>query len=134
MAKQEINTNANSVSRISAGTTFRGEIYSPHDIRIDGSFSGQVFSDGKIVLGETSSVEGDIACTNVDVWGNVSGDLYVKDTLSLKSGCTVNGGLHVRKLFVELGTVFNGTCRMISEEEFDTMTAKIRQASSAPEK
>ena len=134
MAKSEQNVNVNSVSRISSGTTFKGEIYSPYDIRVDGSFSGQVFSKGKIVLGETSAVEGELACSNVDVWGRVDGNLYVKDTMSLKSGCVVNGGLHVRKLFVELGSTFNGTCRMITEEEFDTLTEDMNNGESKSSK
>ena len=35
----------NDVSRISAGSTIRGEIISPYDIRIDGNFEGKIISD-----------------------------------------------------------------------------------------
>ena len=55
----------------------------------------------------------------MDLWGSAKGDMYVKDTLSLKSGCAVEGGINVRKLIVELGASFNGTCKMITEEEYD---------------
>ena len=126
MAKPEQNLNINSVSRISDGTVFRGEIYSPHDLRIDGTFSGKVYTEGRIVIGETAHMDGDVACDNTDVWGDVKGNLYVKDTLSQKNGCSMNGGLHVKKLFVELGATFNGTCRMITDEQYDSITKDLK--------
>ena len=119
MAKVEQTVNVNSVSRISAGTFFKGEISSPYDLRIDGGFDGKLYSKGRVVVGESAKVGGEMICDNVDLWGAVKGDLYVKDTLSLKSGCTMEGSINVRKLIVELGASFNGTCKMITEEAYD---------------
>ncbi len=119
MAKVEQTVNVNSVSRISAGTFFKGEVSSPYDLRIDGCFDGRLYSKGRVVIGETARVSGEVMCENVDLWGSAKGDMYVKDTLSLKSGCAVEGGINVRKLIVELGASFNGTCKMITEEEYD---------------
>jgi cytoskeletal protein CcmA (bactofilin family) len=121
MAKSEPTLNVNSISRISAGTVIKGEILSPTDIRIDGTFEGKVTSKGRVVLGESAVVKGDIVCSNIDLWGKVDGNVYVKDTLSLKEGCTMNGNLHVRRLAVELGATFNGSCRTITEAEFDKL-------------
>ena len=123
MAKVEQTVNVNSVSRISAGTFFKGEVSSPYDLRIDGGFDGKLYTKGRVVVGESAKVGGEMICENVDLWGSVKGDLYVKDTLSLKSGCTMEGSINVRKLIVELGAAFNGTCKMITEEEFDKMVA-----------
>lgn len=128
MAKPEPTVNVNSISRISAGTVIKGEIISPNDIRIDGTFEGKVTSKGRVVLGETAVVKGDIVCTNIDLWGKVDGNIYVKDTLSLKEGCTMNGNLHVRRLSVELGATFNGSCRTITETEFDKLSGTAQQA------
>lgn len=131
MAKAELNTNVNSISRISAGTSFKGEIYSPFDLRIDGTYSGKIFSEGKVVVGDSAEIRGEVACENVDVWGRVEGDLYVKESLSLKSGCTMTGGLYVKKLFIELGAMFNGTCKMIDDAEFETATKDIKDSVSS---
>lgn len=125
MAKNE--ENVNSVSRISAGTSIVGDIYSTNDLRIDGSFEGRIFSKGRIVVGEGAELKGDIACANLDLWGKASGDIYIKDTLSLKGGSTIDGNLNIRRLLVELGASFNGTCRMITEEEFDKASASMEQ-------
>ena len=118
MAKPETNLNVNSISRISAGTIIKGEIISPNDIRIDGTFEGKVQTKGRVVIGETAHIKGDVICENIDLWGKVEGNLYVKDTLALMDGCCVNGNLNTKRLSVELGSVFNGNCRMITEAEF----------------
>ena len=122
MAKTETTLNVNSISRISAGTVIKGEIVSPCDIRIDGTFDGKLHSKGRVVIGETAVIKGDIICDNIDLGGKVEGSLYVKDTLALKEGCTVNGNLHIKKLSVELGAVFNGNCKTINDAEYEKLT------------
>ena len=134
MAKPEQTVNVNSISRISAGTVIKGEILSPNDIRIDGTFEGKITSKGRVVLGETAIVKGDIVCNNIDLWGKVDGNVYVKDTLSLKEGCTMNGNLHVRRLSVELGATFNGSCQTITEAEFDKLAGVQPTAQPAQQK
>ena len=80
MASQTNSVNVNSVSRISAGTVIKGEIQSPYDLRIDGTFEGKIQTKGRVVIGESAIIKGNIICENVDLWGNVEGDLFVKDT------------------------------------------------------
>ena len=115
----ESSVNVNSVSRISEGTVIKGEIFSPSDIRIDGSFEGKIISEGRVVAGEKAVIKGDIICDNFDIWGKLEGCIYTKDMLSLKEGCKVDGNINVRRLSVELGAVLNGTCKTITEAEFD---------------
>jgi cytoskeletal protein CcmA (bactofilin family) len=131
MAKVETSVNVNTVSRISAGTVIKGEIVSPNDIRIDGLFEGKVISKSRVVIGESANVKGDIICENIDLWGKVEGNLYVKDTLALKEGSNINGNLHIRRLLVELGATFNGTCKTITEAEFDKLTGTQTNAKPA---
>ena len=114
--------NVNEVSRISTGTVIKGEINSPNDIRIDGTFEGKIVCKGRVVAGEKAVIKGDIVCENVDFWGKLEGCLYVKDTLTLKDTCTVTGDLHIKRLVVELGARFNGACKMLFEGEFEKLT------------
>lgn len=122
MASQTNSVNVNSVSRISAGTVIKGEIQSPYDLRIDGTFEGKIQTKGRVVIGESAIIKGNIICENIDLWGVVEGDLFVKDTLALKEGCKMNGNINISRLAVELGATFNGTCRTISEDEFNKLT------------
>ena len=118
----------NDISRISAGSTIKGEITSPNDIRIDGTFEGKVVSQAKVVVGEKAVIKGDIVCSNCDFWGRINGNFYMKDTLSLKSTCVVDGDLHIRRLQVDLDATFNGSCKMIDENEFNQLTSGERPA------
>lgn len=119
--------NVNEVSRISTGTVIKGEINSPNDIRIDGVFEGKIFSKGRVVVGEKAEIKGDIVCDNVDFWGKMTGSLFVRDTLTLKDTCSVNGDLHVQRLVVELGAHFDGTCKMLKEGEFEHVSKPAAQ-------
>ena len=131
MATQTNSVNANSVSRISAGTVIKGEIQSPYDIRIDGTFEGKIMTKGRVVIGESAVIKGDIICENIDLWGKVEGELFVKDTLALKEGCKMNGNINISRLSVELGAIFNGTCRTITEAEFNKLTGAAAPAAPA---
>ncbi|MBQ2069140.1 MAG: polymer-forming cytoskeletal protein [Bacteroidales bacterium] len=126
----EQTVNVNEVSRISSGTAIKGEINSPNDIRIDGIFEGKIISKGRVVVGDKAVISGDIICENVDFWGKMTGNLFVKDTLSLKEGCSIRGDLRIRRLIVELGANFDGNCKMIAEGDFD----KVAGASSSTAK
>lgn len=115
----------NDVTRISKGATINGDLISSSDIRVDGVINGKVLSDGKIVVGEQAALSGSMFCANLDFWGKMEGDIYVKDTLCIKSTATVNGNIRVHKLQVEMGAQINGTCKMISEQEYDDLASKV---------
>ena len=118
----------NDISRISAGSIIKGEITSPNDIRIDGTFEGKIVSQAKVVVGEKAVIKGDIICSNCDFWGRINGNFFVKDTLSLKDTCVVDGDLHIRRLQVDLDATFNGNCKMSDEDTFNQLTTGERPA------
>jgi len=125
MSKISEIVDVNAVSRLSEGTSVVGEVNSTGDIRVDGHVKGKMYSEGRIVVGEHASIEGTLLCSNLDLWGKIEGDVYVKELLSLKGTSVVTGNLHVRKLQVEIGAELNGTCKMISEEDFDASLGKL---------
>ena len=115
-SKEQPVGNINAVSRISAGTVFKGEIESKSDIRIDGTFDGKIATTGRVVVGEGALVKGEMLCENADIFGKVEGKITVRDILSLKSACEVRGDLEVAKISVELGAAFDGTCKMLRKQ------------------
>lgn len=115
-------------SKISAGTTIRGEIQSPNDIIVDGNFEGKIISQSRVIVGAKANIKGDVICNNCDFSGKIEGNFFVKDTLSLSGSCIVNGDLHIKRLQVELDAKFNGNCHMISEEEFARLTNSGKSA------
>lgn len=127
-----VEQNVNNVSRISQGAAIRGDLSSSTDIRVDGQVDGTLFSEGKVVVGETARLSGKLFATNIDFWGKMDGDIFVKDTLSLKSSAVVNGNIHVRRIQVEMGAQINGSFKMISEQEYEQLVATMVHKSSTP--
>ena len=78
-------TQVNEICRISRGTSITGDITSISDIRVDGQVEGKLYTNGKLVVGENAYVSGKIACQTCDVWGKISGDIYVQDIINLKA-------------------------------------------------
>ena len=127
MNPKTMEQNVNDVSRISQGASIRGTFTSSTDIRVDGQVDGTIYSQGKVVTGDTARLSGKLLCSNADFRGRMEGDIYVKDLLSLKNPADVTGNLFVSKIQVELGVRINGAIKMISEEEFDQIAANLLQ-------
>ncbi len=133
----EPEVSVNDVSRISSLTVIKGEVSSVNDIRVDGKVDGKLYSKGKIVVGQLADLKGCLLCNNVDFWGKMKGDIYVKDLLTLKSSSVIDGSVNVNKLQVEMGAQINGTCHMINDAEYEKaveslVTTKIPEQ-KAPE-
>lgn len=103
------------VNMIGKGTSIKGDIRSDGDFRVDGTLNGSIQSTGKIVVGATGSIEGDITCQNADISGIVKATIRVKEVLSLKSTSKVLGDIYTNKLAIEPGAKFTGTCNMQDE-------------------
>ena len=127
-----VEQNVNDVSRISQGASIRGDLVSSTDIRVDGQVDGSLFSDGKVVVGESARLSGKLFGTTVDFWGKMDGDVFVSDTLSLKSSSTVNGNIHVRRIQVEMGAQINGSFKMITEQEYNQLVNTMVKRPAAP--
>jgi hypothetical protein len=110
--EKEINmTTGNTL--IGNGTTITGEIVSKFDIRIDGTFKGNITGDSKVILGQDGIVEGDINCSQADIFGSVKGNLIVKELLNLRGKANITGDIYALKLQIEPTVTFNGKCIMV---------------------
>ena len=103
---------SSAINIIGTGTSIVGDIMSNGDIRIDGNLTGTVKTSGKLVLGATGVIEGDIICQNADISGTIKGKLAVSELLSLKAVSKINGDITANKLSIEPGALFTGTCNM----------------------
>lgn len=101
-------------NRIVEGTLIKGDIQTKTDFRLDGTLIGNYNSTGKLVIGPTGEVQGDVRCKNIDIEGKFSGKLEVVELLSIKSNAHIKGDVVVGKLAIEPGAVFEATCAMKS--------------------
>jgi cytoskeletal protein CcmA (bactofilin family) len=101
-----------SINRIVEGTTIEGEIRCESNIRIDGTFTGNLSTKGRLVVGPAGRIDGIVVCQNAEVEGLVKGRLSVQQLLSLKGSAKVEGDIFTDKLAIEPGASFTGACNM----------------------
>ncbi len=105
-------TDSPSVNLIGAGTIIEGDITTNGDIRIDGSLTGSINVKGKLVVGISGSIEGEIICQNADISGTIKGKIGVSELLSLKASSKLSGEIITNKIAIEPGAAFSGSCSM----------------------
>lgn len=124
------NYDVNNITRISSGSYHRGDFYSDSDIRLDGRFEGNLFSEARVIIGEKAVVIGQIVCASADIQGLVKGQVFAKDTLSFSSGSKVEGDAHFARFKAEIGAQFTGACYRITDEEYEEKLKEIHREES----
>lgn len=100
------------LNRIVEGTIIEGSISSESNIRIDGEVKGTITTKGRLVVGVSGVITGDVVCQNSEIEGKVKGSMKVGELLSLKSTAKIEGDITTGKLAVEPGAIFAVTCSM----------------------
>jgi len=124
-------TDNSTINLISIGTDITGDIKSNGDIRIDGTLKGNLNTKGKVVIGPTGKVNGEVICKNSEVSGIVEGKISVGQLLNLKAASKILGDIVTSKLSVEQGAIFSGTCKM---NENNTYGGSAATKENEPEK
>lgn len=110
------------INLISSGTDIIGDITSNGDIRIDGSVTGILSTKGKVVIGPTGKIKGEIICKNSEISGIIEGRVTISQLLNLKSSCRILGDIITSKLSIEPGAKFSGNCKMSEGDNGETAT------------
>jgi cytoskeletal protein CcmA (bactofilin family) len=99
-------------NRIGPTTKIKGDLVSDGNFRIDGLVEGTIITQGRVVVGPTGVITGEVSCKNADVEGSIKGKLKVDELLTLKATAKIHGDIVVDKISIEPGAVFAGTCQM----------------------
>ena len=97
---------------IAAGTIIKGDIQSDGNIRVDGTVVGTLNCKGKVVLGNTGRIEGEVICQNANLSGEAKVKITVSELLTLQATARFFGEIYTGKLGIEPGAIFSGTCKM----------------------
>jgi cytoskeletal protein CcmA (bactofilin family) len=109
MAKDEIN------AFLGAGTSYNGKLHFPGAVRIDGSFQGEVESDGTLVIGQEAVVQGNIRVGQLVLSGNLQGEVEARDKVVLHKTADLHGNIRTPVLVVEEGAVLEGRLDMAGQ-------------------
>ena len=112
--------NTDAVNRIVEGTTFEGNIRSQSNMRIDGTFEGDITTKGRLVVGPKGSIRGNVMCAHCEVEGSMEGQIEVAELMALKASAKVAGTVYYGQLSVEAGAQPVGTFHMGSRERKET--------------
>ena len=115
MAKYNETENT-TINLISNDTEITGDIRCNGDIRIDGSLAGNLITKGKVVIGTTGRVKGEVHCKNSEVSGTIEGKINVGQLLNLKASSRIQGDIVTNRLAIEPGSKFTGNCNMAEDE------------------
>jgi cytoskeletal protein CcmA (bactofilin family) len=133
MAKNSETENT-AINLISNGTDITGDIKSTGDIRIDGTLKGNLNTKGKVVIGPTGKINGEVTCKNSEVSGLIEGKIVVGQLLNLKASSKIFGDIITAKLAIEPGARFTGNCNMSDTEENGGILSKEKTQERSGEK
>jgi cytoskeletal protein CcmA (bactofilin family) len=94
------------------GLIFEGKLTFQGQVRFDGTFTGEITTDGLLIIGETAKVSADITCGSVVVNGEVNGKIKARDSVELRGRARVKADLVTASLVMDKGVVFDGYCNM----------------------
>ena len=106
MGTQEINT------ILGKGSAFDGKLTFEGAVRIDGEFSGEIRTDGTLVIGETAEVRAEIFAAHIIVQGTVRGNVTASGALEIHAPAKVFGNIASPVLEIHRGSIFEGQCQM----------------------
>ncbi len=95
------------------GAEFEGKLTFAGTIRIDGRFSGEIYGEGVLVLGEGAEVRAEIEVGTLiarggSVWGNIRASRLVE----IYAPARVYADIHAPQVYLDKGAVFEGSCTM----------------------
>ncbi len=106
------NSGSGMPNHINSDTVIEGSIKARGNLRIDGKLTGSLECQGRVVIGASGVIEGDIRCENAEIEGSIKANVTVSELLSLKSTAKVQGDIVTKKLAIEPGATFTGSCSM----------------------
>lgn len=98
-------------------TAFSGTLAFKKPLQISGDFTGEIISDGYLVISEGARVKANIKAGTVVVGGTIIGNVTATQRLEMLATGKVQGNIRTAKLQMADGVVFDGNCEMLSSEE-----------------
>ncbi|MDR2588699.1 MAG: polymer-forming cytoskeletal protein [Spirochaetales bacterium] len=95
-------------SLVGEGSFFRGDIAISGLLRIDGDFSGDIKTPGKVFVGRTGRADCTINAASVVVGGIVRGSITASEKVVILSSAVIIGSITSPRLIAEEGVIFDG--------------------------
>lgn len=110
---EQINAKISSV--IGSDMVVEGDIKAKEAVRVEGSVTGDVETEGALIISSTGKVKGNVKGSNIIIGGSVEGDLTSGGRTEVASTGKVIGNIRTKSLIVDENAVFQGQCIMNAE-------------------
>ena len=91
---------------------FSGMLTYKGNVRIDGTFEGEIETDDILFIGEQANVKAQIHAGSVIASGRITGEITAVQRVELKSPATIDASITTPKLSMDNGVIFNGKITM----------------------
>ena len=98
------------------GAHYEGDLSFEGRVRVDGHFTGRVYSEDLLELGTEGVIEGEADVARAIIAGTVVGRLRVRERLVIESTGRVEGKLDAGICEVRPGAIVRGEVRIRGEE------------------
>ena len=102
---------------LSSGVSIKGVVKFQKELLIDGEVDGRIDSQGRLTIGKSARIKGDIKTRSVVVDGNVTGNIMAAERCELRAGCTVNGDIEAPRLVVDEAASFVGSAKIATQKQ-----------------
>ena len=93
-------------SEIEGKYTFTGTVM------LNGKFTGEISSDGTLMIGDKGVINATVRAGIVLVSGEITGNILATERVELRGTARVFGDVEAPVIVVEEGVLFDGHCRM----------------------
>ncbi len=97
---------------LGAGSVFEGKLHFEGQVRIDGTFTGEITTTDLLVIGDGAKVSATINCGSVEIRGNMTGNISASESIVLRGTAHVEADIYSPSLVIDKGAVFEGNTRM----------------------
>ena len=94
------------------GTEVTGELQFSNTLRIDGNFHGSIVGEDRLIIGEQAVVHADIKVGDIEIRGQVFGNIEVKRQAEILSTGRLKGDLQAAVLIIQAGALLEGRSHM----------------------
>src|SRR5215813_11050792 len=94
------------------GTEVTGELQFSNTLRIDGNFHGSIVGADRLIIGEQAVVHADIKVGDIEIRGQVFGNVAVDRQAEILSTGRLRGDIQAAVLVIQAGAVLEGRSHM----------------------
>ncbi len=104
-------------SIIAQGCKFDGAVQVKGTLRVEGEFKGTIGTPESLVIGKTGVVRANVTVKNAIIGGQLFGNITAENKIELQSGSHVEGDIKTKRLVIDEGVFFEGSCSMGANQQ-----------------